>query len=104
MEGKAADYQFILFLCLHWDRTVVIQLKDLPMVNNTGWCLVFHLHFWYNNMLQSSQNNEIPDKGYDQHSNKNLLFKHTTETGTHGLGIMQTIIRLTEITIRSTSG
>lgn len=36
MEGKAADYQFILFLRLHWDRTVVIQLKDLPVENNKG--------------------------------------------------------------------
>lgn len=31
MEGEAADHLFILLLCLHWDGTVVVQLKDLPV-------------------------------------------------------------------------
>ena len=35
MEGEAADHQFILLLCLHWDGTVIVQLKDLPVENNS---------------------------------------------------------------------
>lgn len=35
MEGEAADDQLVLLLSLHWNGTVVIQLKDLPVEKDT---------------------------------------------------------------------
>lgn len=35
MEWEAADHQFVLFLCLHWDGTIVVQIKNLPVESNS---------------------------------------------------------------------
>lgn len=45
MEREAADHLLVLLLRLHWDGTVVVQVKNLPVESNSAECFSTHTHF-----------------------------------------------------------